>query len=70
MPCIDVSVLGYVIRLRNHVAALVDEKEVGREVPNEEQIFCKRSECRMNDKTTLLQIGDDVQAATSHHVIK
>ena len=38
-------VLGYVIRLGNHVAALVDEKGVGREVvPNEEQIFCNRSE--------------------------
>ena len=36
-------VLGYVIRLGNHVAALVDEKGVGREVPNE-QIFCNRSE--------------------------
>jgi len=35
-----VYVLRHVIRVRNHVAASVDEKGVRREVPNE-HIFCE-----------------------------
>lgn len=43
MPCIDASCIRICYTIGESCSALVDEKGVGREVPNE-QIFCNRSE--------------------------
>ena len=64
-----IYVLRHVIRVRNHIAASVDEKGVRREVPNEHISFVTYIGTLMLKEWQDSSLTYDVQATTSHHVL-